>query len=130
MRAPTWTPGDWTLRVSGEGTSLNCAWTVPASGAPPRLGDVGCDDRSDRTAYVLDTGGAVDPALIELKTQVAADVRPDAVTVSLAWTAPGGSWARSEPATVSWTAIPTPGGTCWVDCETAHLDVAVPEVVP
>jgi hypothetical protein len=130
VRAPAWTPGVWTLRVSGDGTTLDCAWTIPASGAAPLLGDVGCDGRSDRTAFVLDTGGAVDPGLIELKVQVAGEVRPEAATVALAWSGTSGTWSNSASQPLSWAPIPTPGGTCWVNCETAHLDVAVPGVVP
>jgi hypothetical protein len=129
-RAPSWTPGSWALRLNGEGTTLECAWTVPASGAAPLLGDVGCDGRSDRTAYVLDTGGAVDPGLIELKVRVAGSARPEAVTVALAWSGDAGTWSESATQPLSWAPIPSPGGTCWVDCETAHLDVALPGSVP
>lgn len=116
--------------MSGEGTSLDCAWTVPETGAAPLLGDVGCDGRSDRTAFVLDTGGAVDPGLIELKVRVTGEQRPDAVTVALGWSGASGTWSESASRTLSWAPIPTPGGTCWVDCESAHLDVAVPGAVP
>lgn len=129
LREDVWVKGTYRLDLEGAVDGLSCTVGVPQPAALPTTADVDCNGLVYKDGVVFDTGGTIDPTLVQVRGKVGEGLdRPSSLRLRLVHTSPSGVLTplRNEVIPVVWTDRRPPSRTCATDCATAFLTVEAP----
>ncbi len=133
-RPTPWQAGTWSVVLTAEGLALDCTLTIPEDGWAPTLLDLACNDRVDRTAFVVDTGLWDGAERLRLRVPLEAEVdeEPTVARVVVQHT-PVGDGAEAQVVgdgeiALPWRASRPQAGVCAEGCRVAEVVVRVPSV--